>query len=149
MGFQITFKYQPCRKRCHILLQISLKRSCAILRIICPVADKLFCFCRKAQAKFLILHKLVDFLNLNINDIRDVVLRKRLEHDDFIQSVQKLRSEVVSQIAHNEVARTFRDFAVFVYAVKQEGRTDIRCHDQYRVFKINRSALRIGDPAVV
>ena len=54
-----------------------------------------------------------------MDDISDIVLGERLEHDDLIQTVQKLRSEMTTQLIHNRFLALRIDIAVFVNALQQ------------------------------
>ena len=43
----------------------------------------------------------------------------------------------------------FGYLAVFVYAVEDIRRAEVRCENDYRVLEIDRPALRIGDASVI
>ena len=44
---------------------------------------------------------------------------------------------------------SWSDIAIFVNTIQQIWRTDIRCHDQNRILKVYRSALRICDTSII
>ena len=79
----------------------------------------------------------------------NVVFCQWFEHNCFIQTVQELRTEVCTQILHDQVSRLFGDAAVVLNAVQQILGSDIGGHDQDRIFKVYGTALGVGDTAVI
>jgi len=71
----------------------------------------------------------------------DVVLCERLEHDDLIQTVQKLRTEVATKVIHNLLLCLRLDVTLLIDTVKKVRRTNVGCHDQDRVLEINGTSL--------
>ena len=57
---------------------------------------------------------LVQILHDQVNDAADVLLCQRTEHDDLIQPVQELRTEVLMQDRIHCVSAGFRDFNCFL-----------------------------------
>ena len=84
-----------------------------------------------------------------MDNTADIVLRERLEQDRFIKTVQKLRTERTSQFLHHMCLSVRFDVAVVVNAVEQVLCTDVGGHDQDRILKVNRPALRIRDAPVI
>ena len=85
---------QLCRQRFHIFLDITLQRTRAINRIICVVYNELLRIRAEFDRKLLIFQTMIQVCDNQIDNTADVILRQRLEQDDLIQTVQKLRTEV-------------------------------------------------------
>ena len=133
----------------NILLQISLKRSRAVYRVVTVVHDKLLCGVGEFNDKLLIRKTSVDIGNKQIDDISDVVLRERLEEDRLIKTVQELRTEVCAQVVHNLGLCLRLDITVLVDAVKQVLGTDVGCQDDDRVLEVHGLAHGIRDTSVI
>ena len=58
------------------------------------IDDELLCSARKDDRKLTVRETLIEALHHQIDDTADVVLRERLKHDDLIETVQELRTEV-------------------------------------------------------
>ena len=71
----------------------------------------------------------------------DIILGKRLEQNGLIQTVQKFRSEMLTQFVHHGIFGFRSDIAIFINALQQIGRPQITGHDDNGIFKVNRPAL--------
>ena len=65
---------------------------------------------------------------LQLDDVRELLLRQRLERHDLVDAVQELRPEPVAQLVR---------------------RADVRRHDDHGVAEVDRAALAVGQPPVV
>ena len=67
---------------------------------------------------FLVCKAFVEVCDDEVYDTSDVVLCKRLEHDDFIKSVEELGTEVVAKLCHYGCICLGLYLAVLIYAFK-------------------------------
>ena len=145
----ITAKNISCHHGFHIFLKVSLQRSCTIDRIISVLYNVcLGCIC-KLDLKFLVLQSLVHICQHQIHNVSDVIFRQRFEQDDLIQTVQKLWSEVSSQVTHYLFLTLRTDIAFLVNAFQQIAGTNVGGHDQNRVLEVHSSSLGIGNTTII
>src|SRR5712691_7412713 len=103
---------------------------------------------RYLERQFAIGEQLLHALDLNVDDLRDVLVRQRTEDDDVVHAVQELRLErLAQQLHHLRLGLLPRD--LFRARLDQVLRPDVRRHDQHGVAEIHRPSLRIGETAVV
>ena len=96
-----------------------------------------------------LLQTLVDILQDQICDSFHILLYQRLEENDFIQTVQELRTEMVVKCFHNFLPYILRNVSIFGDTVQKRLGTDIGGQDNDGVLKVHRPSLRIGDSSVV
>lgn len=125
----------------HVILEITLQRTCTVNRIITVVHYHLFGSICKLQGKLLVSQTVTELFDHKIYDLANVILGQRLEHDDLIQTVQKLRTEVATKVIHNLLLCLRLDVTLLIDTVKKVRRTNVGCHDQDRVLEINGTSL--------
>jgi len=91
----------------------------------------------------------------------DILVQELVEHDDVVDTVDKLRAEYLLQLAHHKLFRALKValrsicFAggckaeALLLLLRDEARADVRGHDDDRVLKADHLAVRIGQTAVV
>ena len=131
------------------MLDIPAQRTRAELRVIRGVDDQLLCSLRQLAVQLFVRKTLVERVNLQIDDARDVLFGERLIEDDLVEPVQKLGAEGVMEQAVNLVFCRLRDLAVGSDAVEQHLAAEVRGQDDDRIFEVYGSALRVCDSAVV
>src|SRR5882757_10183211 len=99
---------------------------------------------RQLEGDLLLLETLRQAAKLDLNNLFQVVLTEPVENDDFIHAIEKLWAEMRAQRVGDESPARF--FRFFLHDVL---RTDVRGHDDDRVFEIDRSPLPVRDSAVV
>ena len=130
-------------------LQIPLERSCTINWIIRLVDDELFGAVCQLQRNLFCLQPLLQILHQQVDDAADVLAAQRFIKDDFVQTVEELRSEAGFQQRVDLILCLLADFAVRRDALQNIGGTQVGGQDDDGVFKIHRASLRIGDSAVI
>ncbi len=136
-------------ERLGVALQVALERARAVDRVI-PVGDDE----RLGGVGHLEVQRAVSQAAAKggdevVNDVRQVVARERTEHEDLIQTVEKLRPESAAQLALHVLARVRGDLAVRADAVEQVLAAEVRREDDDRVLEVHRAALAVRDAAVV
>ena len=96
-----------------------------------------------------LLQTLVDVLQNQIGDSFHILLYQRLEENDFIQTVQELRTEMTVKGFHNFLPYILRNVSIFRDTVQKRLGTDIGGQDNDGVLKVHRPSLRIGDSSVI
>ena len=79
----------------------------------------------------------------------NVVFCQWFKHNCFIQTVQEFRTEVCTQILHNQISRLLGNAAVILNTIQQILGSDVGGHDQNGVFEINSTTLGVGDTAII
>src|SRR5208283_276733 len=75
---------------------------------------------------------------------------KRVEDDDLVDAIEKLRTEVPAQFLDHSLLHAFVSGAFKSAAILENARTpDIGSHDHYGVLEIHRTALPISEPAII
>src|SRR5258708_8901550 len=86
-------------------------------------------------------------IDLNFHDLLHLIASNLLEDDHFVNAVDEFWSETLfaQALAHQAL------HVILVHAVKfmQPGGTYITCHDNDRVFEIDRATLSIGQAYIV
>ena len=70
-----------------MFLQESFQRSCTVDQVIHVLYDKVLCCRCKFYSNLAVFQTFVLLIQQQMNDISDVILGQRLEHDDLIQTV--------------------------------------------------------------
>ena len=108
------------RSKCfHIILQITFQRSCTIYRII-AIFNYLCsgCICQ-FQRKFLICQTVTELFDHQVYYAANIFFCQWLEHDNFIQTVQKFRTEMSTQVIHNLFLSFWFYFTFFINTIKK------------------------------
>ena len=116
----VSSEDDPGCQRLHILLQITLQRSCTVDRIISAVDAELLCGVCQTDTDLPVRESPVQVLKKQVNDTRNILLRQRLEHDRLVKTVQEFRPEMRPQfiLYHRECA--LADLAVLINAIQKE-----------------------------
>ena len=94
------------------VLDIPAQGPRAELRVIGRVDDELLGAIRELAAQLLIRESLIERIDLQVDDARDICLRERLIEDDLVEPVEKLRAEGVVEQGVDLIFGCLRDFAV-------------------------------------
>ena len=87
----------------------------------------------------------LEFLELHIDDLRDLIFRQLPENHRLIYAVQKLRFEMSSQNINHRGTRLF----LITFSGLNFMSRKVTSHYQDRVLEIDHAALRIRQPAIV
>ena len=91
---------------------------------------------------------LINIVQHKVDDLQQVVLAERLEFDNAVKAIHKLRTEEVTQFTQNGVGAAFtrcsKANAGFSFAS-----SGIGCHDDNGVFEADSPALTIGQAAII
>lgn len=91
---------------------------------------------------------LIDIVQHKVDDLQQVILAERLEFDNAVKAIHKLRTEEVTQFTQNGVGAAFtrcsKANAGFSFAS-----SGIGCHDDNGVFEADSPALTIGQAAII
>ena len=148
-GFHLAGQYRLCDKRLDACLQVSFERSCAEHGVKAMLDDELLCGVGDLKTQGLVGKTLFERLRKDIDDAVKLCLGEGLEADDLVKTVEKLRSELSAQLAEHAVFSVLCDIAVIVDAVEQILTAEVRGHDDDGVLEVDRSALRVGNSAIV
>jgi hypothetical protein len=97
------------------------------------------------------------FLQQNVGNFLDFVLSELPEDNDFIQTVEELRTEVLLQFfVHQGTDAVVLRFGLVASKFEAETtatflnhlRTDVRGHNQQGVLEVHRAALGIGQATI-
>ena len=101
-GVEIARQDLLCDERFGSTLQIPFQRTRTIDRIVAVVDDNLLCRIRDLKTKSAacrsVCHTCAQPFDEVVNDAGQIFLCQRLEEDDFIETVQKFRTEGRAQI---------------------------------------------------
>src|SRR6185295_8933650 len=81
----------------------------------------------------------------HVDDLADLIARELMKDDDVVDAIQKLRFEVQPQLLNNRFTHLF----LVAFCRLNLTRTEVRRHDQHRVFEVDGSTFRIRESAVV
>jgi hypothetical protein len=85
-------------------------------------------------------------VDLDVDDLLHVVEAKRMEEDDLIDAVEKLRPEMLAERLGHLPPHAFREITGMV---GDELAPEIRRHDDDGVLEVDRASLAVGQTAVV
>ena len=131
------------------MLDIPAQRTSAVLRVIGRVHNGSLGRRRQLAANLLVCQTVVELGNLQVDDLGHVLLGQWLVEHDLVQTVEELRPEGAAQQRANLFLGAFLDGPVGVDAVQDILRAEVGGQNQNGILEVHRSALRIGDPAVV
>ena len=87
---------------------------------------------------------------LDVHDLLQMLLRERVENDDLIHAIQKLRPELPPQLLGDGFLHAVITSAAEIAAIIQNPvAADIGGHDDDGVFEIHRAALAVGQTPIV
>ena len=96
-------------------------------------------------------HALAQIGHHKLDNLSDLLVGERLEHDNLVDAVQELGSEQLLHLGHHAAFNLLVGKPRVVVAGKAErrrlrnlARTDVRRHDDDRVAEVDSAALRIG-----
>src|SRR5665647_3973158 len=111
---------------------------------------------RELDAHVAILEPRLDHGDQQIDDLLDLRLRELVEHDDLVDAVQELRTEMLLELVgdlrlHLLVPRLRVGplLEAEVHRLRDIPRTEVRRHDDDRVLEVHDPALRIGETTLV
>ena len=119
------------------------------LRVISLVYNKRFGFPRQLHTDLLGCKAFIQFINQEVNDPGHIFLCQGLVEDNLVQPVQEFRTEGPPQQIMNLGLRLFRNDTFRVNAAQQVFRSEIGGQDDDGILEVHRSALGIGDAAVI
>src|SRR5262249_5060609 len=104
----------------------------------------------KLERDVTVLQSKPKIFKLNVDDLLQVLLGQRVEDDDLIHAIEKLRTEVLPHLVqhillHAFIAVAFKRTSIFQNAIA----ADIGRHDDYRVLEIHGAPLPVGQPSVI
>src|SRR5579862_3514654 len=87
---------------------------------------------------------------LDLDNLFQMLLRKRMEDYRFVHAVEELRTEVTPQLFEHRVLHPLVSFALEAPPIFQNAMAaNIGSHDHDGVFEIHRAALTVGQTAIV
>src|SRR5688572_7541322 len=89
------------------------------------------------QTQLPVGEQLLQASQLEIDDVLDLSLAQRPEDDDVVDTVEKLRAEVLPQRSHH---LRFDHGAVVPGMLEDVGAADVRRHDDYGVAEVDRTS---------
>ncbi|CAI09933.1 hypothetical protein ebB234 [Aromatoleum aromaticum EbN1] len=106
---------------------------------------------RKRRVRYLHRHvqprqPLVEVLELDARDARDVLLVERVEHDDLVDAVDELRTEVGLDFGHHG---KLDDLMIIACHLLDHLAAEVRCHDDDGVLEVDGASLPVCHAAVV
>ena len=131
------------------MLHIAAQGTGAVLRVIGRVHNGGLGRRRQLTADLLVSQTVVELGDLQVDDLGHILLGQGLVEHDLVQTVEEFRPEGAAQQCANLLLCAFLNGAVCVDAVQDILRAEVGGQDQNGVLEVHRSALRIGDPAIV
>ena len=131
------------------MLHIAAQGTGAVLRVIGRVHNGGLGRRRQLTADLLVSQTVVELGDLQVDDLGHILLGQGFVEHDLVQTVEELRPEGAAQQRANLLLGTFLNGTVGVDAVQDILRAEVGGQDQNGVLEVHRSALRIGDPAIV
>ena len=123
-------------------------------RIKATLGEQLLSLVGQLQIDVLGLQLLLDAADHQVDHLDDLLGRQLVEHDDVIDAVEELRTEVLLQLV---VDLLLHPLVVVVTAAGGEaqadrlgdvGGTQVRGEDQHGVLEVDRAALAVGQPGL-
>src|ERR1700756_1513897 len=139
----------------HILLQSPPQRPCPVTAVCTRFfEDPLACFRRDDYLDLPVDERVVHLTHKQIDNAQQVVVAERVEDNDFVQAVEKLRIERPLYFVHHHIFHAFQ--AGFIdagqkadgSALLQMARTQVGSHDDDGVAKIHGIAETVRQLAV-
>src|SRR5512133_1670458 len=134
------------------ILDSALERASSKLRIVAFLGNQALGRAVNVQFKLLLAETLIEPFELDVHDMRKLLLIQALEDDGVIYSVKELGAEVGPQLAGDQAfhLRVFLGTELTAAVVLlNDRRADVARHDDDRVFKVHRPTLPISQSPVV
>src|SRR5207302_6501522 len=84
-------------------------------------------------------------LELDVDDVLDLLARERLEDDDLVDTVEKLRTEIVAHRLEDRLLLVLLGQA----RVLQDVAGEVGRHDDHGVAEVDGAALAVGETPVL
>jgi hypothetical protein len=145
----------PLRQRVlHELLDRAPERSGSEGLVVALLRQQLLRRPRELEPEALALELLAHPLHHEIDDLGDLVERQLVEHDHLVDAVQELGAEVplqgfVDLLLHALVRDRLARLGEPDRGLAEVRRAEVRGHDEHGVLEVHRSALSVGEPAVL
>src|ERR1700756_2143295 len=130
-------------------LEKSLQRPSAVDGIIPLTGDVLLCCFRHLQFEVPLAEPGTQQFELEVNDSFDLRERERLEQNDLVDPIEKLRPEVEPQLTHNLFAYRLGNFTRLARVFDEERAADVGRHNNDGVLEIHRAAMTVSKPTVI
>src|SRR5680860_1424201 len=129
----------------------ALERPRAIRWVITFLRNERFGCIGHTKRQLAIRCQLLQTFELELHDLRQILHRERLEHDDIVYPVQEFGPELLAELGENRGLDLRTDVGVaHPIRLLQDHRTPhIRGHDHHAVPEVHRPTLRIGEPPVI
>src|SRR5262249_33899060 len=95
---------------------------------------------------------------LDVDDLLQILAAEWMEEDDLVDTIQELRSELLTEDLGHLTANTLRDLppgsfasagGLFEGSLRQELTPQVRSHDDNGVLEIDRPSFSVGETPVV
>src|SRR5688572_23620833 len=135
-----------CQRILQQTLDRPLERTRPESRIVSLGGEHLARLRRELERELSVSEKLLELLELQLDDVLDLLLAERSEDDDVVDTVEEFRTEMLPQ----RVGHLCLDHRSVVASVLENvGAPNVRSHDDDRVPEIHRSSLGVREPSVV
>ena len=132
----------------HEALQCTLHGASTELRIIALTRDIVDCIVRNAQIYPTLHQHLMHTLYLQTNNIANLALIERSEHNRLINTVEELRANRLLQQFHHLLARLLMVNALLLI-LTNELTTEVRSEDNQGVLEVHRATFVVRQTAIV
>src|SRR5579859_6961452 len=131
----------------HLALDDTLERARSELRVVAHIRQQCSSLIAQEQRDMALGQALAQQVELDIHNVQHLAVLNLVEDDHLVDTVDKLWSEAILAQAHTH----YTLHLIFVHALKftQPGHADVAGHDDHRVLEVNRTALPIGQAAIV
>ncbi len=85
----------------------------------------------------------------HVDNPQDLLLGQRREDHNIVDTVDKLRTEVMLHLLFHLLLYLVCDGSVLAHLLDQQRASDVGCHNDDSIFEIHRAPLIVGQPAVV
>ena len=117
-GGEVAGDYLLCNEGLDLALDKSSERTRTEVRIVAAFNNERLCFVADIQAEVLVGETSAEVVEHEVNDVENVFLGERLVEDYLVETVEKLRSELLFEQSVDLVASLLSDVALGVDAVE-------------------------------
>src|SRR5882757_9809964 len=133
----------------HKALDSAFERASTVGPVVPGGEDKVTCLGRNLQRDLSICKETFEILEPQVDDVRQLIFSKWVEDDDIVDTVEELRTELLTQLIHHTTPRLFK--AIFIAGPR---RSKMRCahvrgHDEHSVLEVNGAALAVCEATVI
>ena len=132
-----------------MLLQITLYRPCAVVRIVGLFGDESKRRICDAEFDIPVFESVSDIPERELYHALYLLLCERAEQYYIVDTVEELRPEACPELRHYHVLDSRVNGAVLFHVVDEIGTSYVGCHDDYGVFEVDGAALIVGQAAVI